>query len=125
MVGRGAVNVLQDRISGAVSTVRQTKFLVQWQSLRQHSSQKISTAWSSTLVCAAQLRQQQSEACLCYTLEGHVLHPSGPLNKYFETLDKLLENSWWAYPAVLQLYRCVCSGHTCRNLEHSTLPDMN
>ena len=81
-------------------------------------------AWSSTLVCEAQLSWQWSEVPHFLYLKGHVLHSSESLDKCIQTSDKLSGNSQWAYPGVLCLYRHVYSCHMCRYLEHSTLPGM-
>ena len=45
------------------------------------------------MVCGAQLSQQWSGACLSYTLDSGVLHPSGSLDKYLGTPD-----GKWGFP---------------------------
>lgn len=69
MIGRGAISILQSRISQSQVSSRANKVLGPvGQSLQCHSSPQISTMWSSTLVCGAQLSLQCSKIPTPYTL---------------------------------------------------------
>ena len=79
----GFVSTLQGRISTARQAAGQS---LQWPMRRE-----VSVAWSSTVVCDAQVSQQWSGACLCYTLKVVYSTLLGPFHKSLGTPDASVE----------------------------------
>ena len=136
LVGKEAVTILQGKSQGTVSRaarlcLTQCEEPVSWvglrpveQSLQQRMSRE-KVAWSSTLVCGAQLPRRSSEVYFSYTIEGGALHPSGSLDKCLGTPDGEWGISPGAYHWVALLCRHVCSGHVCRCLRWASLIDVS
>lgn len=120
------------------------------QSLWQPMPREISMAWSSTLVCRAQLSQQWSGACLRYTLKVvhstllvfffllSVLEPSMASEEfsqeptygwYMAILLGTLDGNWGTFPGlylwVVPLCRHSCSDHMSRYVRCVSLPDVS
>ena len=107
---------------------------------------EISMAWSSTLVCGAQLSQQWSGNCLSYTLKVVYSTLLGLFDKCLDTLNAkwgICPGAYEWYVAVLlgtlaskcaispgaclwvvPLCRHNCSDHMCRYIKCVSLPDV-
>ena len=88
-----------------------------------HGAKGDSVAWSSTLVCGAQLSQRWSRKCLRYTLKVVYSTFLGLFDKCFGTPDAKWGISPGAYLWVVPLSRHSCSDHMCKYLRCASLPD--
>ena len=91
------------------------------QSLRQLMP---STAWSSMLLCRAQLSQQWSGACLNYILKVVYSTLLGLLISVLAPLMISGEFPPGVYLWVVLVCRHGCSGHMCRYLRCVSLPNV-